>query len=212
MLQLRNVTVRRSGRTIVDGVNLDWSPGERLLLTGPSGGGKSTLLSVILLFPPPSSGELLWNGSSVTPADLLQYRRNFMYVGQKPMFFEGTVAEFLDLPYTFSANGEQRPDRGKQDEWLRRFRLEPSMRSGDFSTLSGGERQRVTLVQGLQLERPFCLLDEVTSSLDPDSMQTVIEEFAQPGRTVLAIAHNREWQQAGFDEWRMEDGILRRRP
>ena len=87
------------------------------------------------------------------------------------------------------------------------------MRESPYTRLSGGEQQRLTIIQGLQLERSFCLLDEITSSLDQDSMRSVIRFFAQDkARTVLAVTHNREWLDFGFTELSLEAGKIWRRP
>jgi ABC-type lipoprotein export system ATPase subunit len=90
--------------------------------------------------------------------------------------------------------------------------LDPALKKSPYTRLSGGEQQRLTIIQGLQLERGFCLLDEITSSLDQESMRAVIRHFAEDkGRTVLAVTHNREWLDFGFSEVSLESGKLWRR-
>jgi len=213
MLELRNVTVRRGGRVILDGIDLAVAPGEHLVLTGPSGGGKSTLLKTILLFERPDAGEVLWDGVGVAAENLHDHRRRFLYIGQKPLPFDGTAGEYLDLPFTFAANRTLHADRGRQHELMRAVNLDPKLLESPYGRLSGGEQQRLTIIQGLQLERPFFLLDEVTSSLDQDSMRAVIRHFSgDTSRTVLAVTHNREWLDFGFEEVCLDAGRLRRRP
>lgn len=209
MLEFHDVTVRRAGRIILDKVSMAVSPGEHFALTGPSGGGKSTLLKVALLFEPVNEGEVLWDGAKVTPAELAGHRSRFLYIGQKPLPFDGTAEEYLDLPFTFAANRLLHPDRTEQGRLMEAVGLDPALRKSPFTRLSGGEQQRLTIIQGLQLTRSFCLLDEVTSSLDPDSMRAVIRLFAgDAARAVLAVTHNREWLDAGFTEVRLESGKL----
>jgi len=213
MLELHDVTVRRGGRVILDRVSLKVDPGEHLVLTGPSGGGKSTLLKVALLFEPADEGEVLWDGRKVTVADLAAHRSRFLYIGQKPLPFEGTAGEYLNLPFTFAANRAQHADPVRQAELMVAVGLDPVLRESPYTRLSGGEQQRLTIIQGLQLERSFCLLDEITSSLDQDSMRSVIRFFAQDkARTVLAVTHNREWLDFGFTELSLESGKIWRRP
>ena len=213
MLELRNVTVRRAGRVILDRIDLAVAPGEHLVLTGPSGGGKSTLLKVALLFEPADEGEVLWDGQRVGTADLGAHRSRFLYIGQKPLPFDGTAGEYLNLPFTFAANRALRADPVRQAELMVAVGLDPVLRESPYTRLSGGEQQRLTIIQGLQLERSFCLLDEITSSLDQDSMRSVIRFFAQDkARTVLAVTHNREWLDFGFTELSLESGKLWRRP
>ncbi len=212
MLELRKVTVRRGGRTILDTIDLSVTHGEHLVVTGPSGGGKSTLLKVALLFEPVDAGQVLWDGRPVTPSDLAAHRARFLYIGQKPLPFDGTAGDYLDLPFTFASNRTLHPDRARQDALMDAVNLAPTMRNTPYVRLSGGEQQRLTIIQGLQLKRTFCLLDEITSSLDQDSMRAVIRLFAaDTERTVLAVTHNREWLDFGFKELRLENGRLGRR-
>ena len=108
MLELRDVTVRRGGRVILDRVGLAVAPGEHLVLTGPSGAGKSTIPKVALLFEPADEGEVLWDGRTVTAADQAAHRARFLYIGQKPLPFDGSAGQYLDLPFTFAANRARR--------------------------------------------------------------------------------------------------------
>ncbi|MBE1423963.1 putative ABC transport system ATP-binding protein [Desulfomicrobium macestii] len=212
MLEFREVTLRRAGRVILDRVNLTVSPGEHLALTGPSGAGKSTLLKVALLFEPVDAGAVLWNGQEVTVADLGAHRSRFLYIGQKPLPFEGTAGEYLNLPFTFAANHALHADQVEQDRLMEALGLDPALKKSPYARLSGGEQQRLTIIQGLQLERSFCLLDEITSSLDQESMRAVVGFFARDkARTVLAVTHNREWLEFGFAEVSLESGKLWRR-
>lgn len=211
MLELREVTVRRGERTILDAINLTVRPGDHLVLTGPSGGGKSTLLKVAILFEPIDGGEVRWDGQRLTPADLAAHRRRFLYIGQKPLPFDGTAGEYLDLPFTFAANRALQPDRVRQDSLMTAVNLDPALRGTSYARLSGGEQQRLTIIQGLQLDRSFCLLDEITSSLDRDAMRAVIRLFAEDTtRTVLAVTHNREWLDFDFTELCLDNGKLGR--
>ena len=213
MLEFRDVTVRRGGRVILDKVSLTVAPGEHLVLTGPSGSGKSTLLKAALLFEPVDEGEVLWDGRRVGTEDLAAHRARFLYIGQKPLPFDGLAGEYLDLPFTFAANRSRHADSALQDRLMASMGLDPELRNSAYGRLSGGEQQRLTIIQGLQLERSFCLLDEVTSSLDQDSLEAVVRHFAADrGRTVLAVTHNRQWLDFGFAEIALESGKLRRLP
>lgn len=209
MLELRDITLRHDGRTILDGISLTMPAGRCVALTGPSGSGKSTLLKIALLFLLPDSGQVLWQDRPVTTTDLAVYRRNFLYIGQKPLPFDGTVEEYLNLPFAFASNRGRQPDIRRQDELLQAFNLKPEMRSQTYARLSGGEQQRMTIIQGLQLNRPFCLLDEITSSLDEETREQVIATFAaDTERTILAVTHTRAWMEHGFTEVHLRNGHL----
>lgn len=209
MLELCRVTVRRGGRCILDAVDFRLAPGEHVALTGPSGGGKSTLLKAVLLLEAVDDGRVVWKGQVVTPVELAAHRNRFLYIGQKPLPFDGSAQEYLDLPFTFASNRSLRADRRRQEELLAHVGMDASLLKHSYGRLSGGEQQRLTIVQGMQLERPFCLLDEVTSSLDPEARLAVIRLFArETDRGILAVTHNREWLEEGFTEVSLEKGKL----
>ena len=67
----------------------------------------------------------------------------------------------------------------------------------NISQLSGGERQRLALVIALLLKRPVIILDEITSSLDPNLKKKIISELLKNvDSTLLVITHDKEWQKA----------------
>ncbi len=88
----------------------------------------------------------------ITPANLAAHRSRFLYIGQKPLPFDGTAGEYLNLPFTFAANRRLRADLTEQDRLMESLSLDPALKKA-YSRLSGGEQQRLTIIQGLQLER-----------------------------------------------------------
>ena len=213
MLELSEISVRHREHLVLEDISLRLEPGSRWVITGPSGSGKSTLLKTILLFALPFRGQILWDGREVRPPDLAAYRARFLYIGQKPLPFSGTAAEYLNLPFSFAANADRKHDPDRQAELMQELGLSSRLLSSSFDNLSGGEQQRMSLIQGLQLDRAFCLFDEITSSLDPKNTQAVLDLLRKDTRiTFLAVAHQREWMEAGFGILRVEGGRLRRDP
>lgn len=84
LFTLQDVSVRRDGRLIIDGVSADIASGRCTALVGPSGAGKSTLLRLFNRLDDPSSGVLLLEGSPLPSLDVLALRRRVGLVGQRP--------------------------------------------------------------------------------------------------------------------------------
>lgn len=176
--------------------NIDFSinKGEKILITGKSGSGKTTLLKSILFFEWLAAGEILFNGKKTTHLNIHDYRRNFVYIGQKAPSFAGSVGEFLNLPFEFTYNVNQKPDDPVITGLLEYFSFHESLLEQDYDSLSGGEQQRIAIIQSLLLDKPVYLLDETTSHMDEDNTHKVIDAVnRKTSRTVISVSHNAEW-------------------
>jgi len=78
-----------------------------------------------------------------------------------------------------------------------RFELDKSILHSDLSEISGGEKQRIAIIIALLLERKIFLLDEITSALDNESKQSVVDFFLDLDATVIAVSHDQGWARDG---------------
>ncbi len=162
-LSARGLRRRLAGRDVVDGVDLDVSVGETVVVLGPNGAGKSTLFRMLLLLERPDSGHVEIDGRPARPGDTAA-ARSLAAVFQRPILFSGSVR--ANVEYGLRARGVP------ADERLRRAHaaLEEvglaDRADGDAAALSGGEAQRVALARALVVEPKVLLLDEPTSNLD----------------------------------------------
>jgi putative ABC transport system ATP-binding protein len=170
--------------------------GERAVLTGPSGSGKSVFLRALALLDPLDGGEVRWHGEPVTRAGIVRYRRHIAYLRQRPALLDGTVEDNLRYPYTLAVYRDAAFDAARA-----RALFAAAGRAGDFlarptSELSGGESQIVALVRVLQLDPDALLLDEPTASLDPESARAVEAlvagwfERASDARATVWVSHD----------------------
>jgi ATP-binding cassette subfamily C protein CydD len=163
-------------------------------LVGKSGAGKSTLVNLLLRFMDPDSGEISADGISIAGLPVEKWRENLALVPQRPHLFYGSVLENVRLA---------RPDATRQ-EVERAARLAGAARFirglprgyeteiGDRGArLSGGEAQRVAIARAFLKDAPILVMDEPTSSLDPESEREIRAALGRlaRGRTVLVVAH-----------------------
>ncbi|MCP5152554.1 MAG: amino acid ABC transporter ATP-binding protein [Ectothiorhodospiraceae bacterium] len=195
-IELRGVSARYpSGGQVLDGVSLVVDKGEVVSIIGPSGSGKSTLLRVLVGLLPPSAGEVWLDGSRLDYADrkaLTAARARLAIVFQQFNLFQNMTA--LDNVTVTPVKIRREPKasaRARGEALLRRVGLGDKL--GAYpDELSGGQQQRVALARALALGPEILLLDEVTSALDPEMVNEVLDairDLANEGITMLIVSH-----------------------
>ncbi|MEM7245646.1 MAG: ABC transporter ATP-binding protein [Acidobacteriota bacterium] len=200
VLDVRNLGFRHAGRTepVLRDCQLRVELGERWLLHGASGGGKSTLASLVLGLRKPSSGLVLSRGLDLSTVGDHGWRRRIAGV---PQFHENFV-----LGETFAFNllfGRAWPPTREDmreahrtcealglGELLRRMPGGLMQRIGETGwQLSHGEMSRLFLARALLQEGDLLVLDESFAALDPDNLQRALAEVTRRPSAVLLIAH-----------------------
>ncbi|WP_407357110.1 ATP-binding cassette domain-containing protein [Methanolobus sp. WCC5] len=199
MLHIKNLSVQYDGKDILSDFDLCVAKGDKLVIKGRSGIGKSTLFRLIMGFSIPDSGTISLNGVPVNRDTVWDIRKKVAYVSQDTDIGEGTVSGLIDEIFSFRANRDIL-DKERLYEMLSLFSLPPDILNKEYIKLSGGEKQRITLIIALLSGKDIFLLDEVTAELDRTLKQKVVDLFfGNPGWTVLAISHDREWENFDSD-------------
>jgi polar amino acid transport system ATP-binding protein len=180
---------------VLSEVSLSVEKGEVVSLVGPSGSGKSTLLRVLVGLTRPSSGEVSVAGERVdysSKASLRRARDRMAIVFQQFNLFQNmsVLRNVTIAPVEI----RKRPRREVEDDAkaiLRRMGL-AEKHAAYPDQLSGGQQQRVALARALALKPEILLLDEVTSALDPELVNEVLDAIrglAAEGMTMLIVSH-----------------------
>lgn len=192
-LQLEDVSFRWPGGRGFDGIHMNVEQGEFVLLTGPSGEGKSTLLRLLVRFEEPQRGRILYQGTLLREWMPEHLRRGMALVQQTPVMGGVTVRDALCLPFTFAANvGLPSPSDMILRERLEAVQLGDMALTAAADSLSLGQKQRVALARALLLNPATLLLDEPTSALDAQSRKAVeaqVEAANAAGATIIMITH-----------------------
>ena len=183
-----------NARPAVSDLSLTLEAGTMTALVGPSGAGKSTLVNLLLRFMDPDDGEILANGVPIAELPVEGWRENVALVPQRPHLFHGTVLENIRLARPDAPDGEV--ERAAELAGAAKFIRDLPEGYGTFvgergARLSGGEAQRLAIARAFLKDAPVLVMDEPTSSLDPESERAIrlaLERLAR-GRTVLVIAH-----------------------
>jgi polar amino acid transport system ATP-binding protein len=176
-ISLRGVHKAFGANSVLNGIDLDIAEGTVVSLIGPSGSGKSTLLRCINLLEPIDDGEIFLDGADISlPGfDANPVRRRIGMVFQNfNLFPHMSVQDNITLSPIRTLGVNKALARTKALELLERFGLADKVNAFP-DQLSGGQQQRVAIVRALAIEPEVLLLDEITSSLDPELVSEVLD-------------------------------------
>jgi subfamily B ATP-binding cassette protein MsbA len=193
-IQFQDVQFSYGPRRALEGLTVELPVGKVTALVGPSGGGKSTMTSLLLRFEKPRSGHLLLDGVDADCYQAASVRAQFALVTQEPLLFSGSVLDNLRFGRPDATVEEVKAAArvAHADGFIRELPQGYETRIGERGViLSGGQRQRLCIARAVLSRAPVLVLDEATSSLDPESEREVQSALAAvlPGRTALVIAH-----------------------
>ncbi|MGM9643848.1 MAG: amino acid ABC transporter ATP-binding protein [Eubacteriales bacterium] len=191
--------------TVLDGVSTDIYPGEKVVIIGPSGGGKSTFLRCLNCLEDPTSGSIFFDDVDIADVrvDINIHRQNMGMVFQQFNLFNNlTVLENIMLaPEKIKWKKAKKEGKTRAEfhaevkenalSLLRRVGLEEKANVYP-STLSGGQKQRIAIVRALAMNPKVMLFDEPTSALDPEmvgEVLAVMKELAEDGMTMVCVTH-----------------------
>jgi len=193
-MSIQNLTKSYGNHTVLNGISLDIEQGSVVTLIGPSGSGKSTLLRCLNLLEPIDDGEIYLDGEdiSIPGLDANPIRQRVGMVFQSfNLFPHMSVMDNIILSPTRTRGVSKAAARQKGLELLDRFGLADKANSYP-DQLSGGQQQRVAIVRALAVEPEVLLLDEITSSLDPELVAEVLDvvrELKSSGMTIVLATH-----------------------
>lgn len=180
--------------TVLMGVTIEFPKNTTTVITGPSGSGKTTITDILLGFYPPASGKVLIDGRSLQEFSLREWRSMIGYVPQEPILFHDTIMANIAL-----GNAEI-----TEEDVRRALKLAGALEFVDMmpmglrtevgekgAMISGGQRQRIAIARALACRPQILILDEVTSALDPNAEQEIVQNIrGLSGQvTVIAITH-----------------------
>lgn len=184
-------------KEVLHGINLDFYPGEIVIIVGPSGSGKTTLLKLIGAQLTIQEGDIFLDGHNLngaSPARLIEIRRNMGFIFQTHHLINSlTVSQNVQLPLAFEERITRRAAKLRAYEALKTVGIE-SHAEKKPQHLSGGQRQRVAIARALIRRPNIVLADEPTASLDQKSGREVVEIIKRMakelGVTVVLVTHD----------------------
>ncbi|MBQ5536723.1 MULTISPECIES: amino acid ABC transporter ATP-binding protein [Treponema] len=194
MIEFSNLTKKYGTNVVLNGISGKIEKGEKIVIIGPSGGGKSTFLRCLNLLETPDSGNIVFEGTSITDrrTDINAVRRKMGMVFQHfNLFPHLSVIKNITLAPTMLKILDEQEAESRARELLDRIGLLDKADSYPAS-LSGGQKQRIAIVRSLIMNPDVILFDEPTSALDPEMVGEVLslmKELAAGGMTMICVTH-----------------------
>ncbi len=203
-------------RRVLENINLQIAPGQRVAVTGPSGAGKSTLVSLLLRLYDVQDGRILVDGTDVRDLTRASLRGQMSVVLQDTVLFAGTLRENIAYgdPVCTPAEVEDAVDLAGLREWVNGLPAGLETIVGERGlTVSGGQRQRIAIARAAVRDAPILLLDEPVTGLDRATRSAVaasLEELAE-GRTTVVVSHDLSLCQGCDEILYLQDGHIAER-
>jgi len=180
---------------VLEDINLTFESGKTTAIIGRSGSGKSSLIALLPRFYYVNSGFINLNGININDLDLQELRRLFAVVNQNIILLNDTVAN--NIAYG-CMNGASKKAIIKAANAANAMEFVEELPNGldtyignNGGLLSGGQRQRIAIARAILKDAPILILDEATSSLDPNSEQQIQAALVKlkANRVTIVIAH-----------------------
>jgi polar amino acid transport system ATP-binding protein len=214
MVRLEDVHKSFGDLVVLDGIDLEVSAGEVLVIIGASGSGKSTLLRCVNRLEPVDSGRIFLEGEEITRkgVDVSDVRQRIGIVFQQfNLFPHLRVLDNLTLAARRVRKQPRAQAEARAHELLARVGLEEKARQFPHQ-LSGGQQQRVAIARALMMQPHVMLFDEVTSALDPElvgEVLIVMRDLAHAGMTMLVVTHEMQFaREVGDHLVFMDEGVI----
>ena len=179
---------------VLKGITTEIKQGEKVVVVGPSGGGKSTFLRCLNLLETPTSGEIWFEGQQINAkgTDINKVRQNMGMVFQHfNLFPHLSILENITIGPIKLLKMNKAEAEASAMKLLERVGL-PDKADAYPNQLSGGQKQRIAIARALAMNPKVMLFDEPTSALDPEMVGEVLElmkDLAKEGMTMICVTH-----------------------
>jgi ATP-binding cassette subfamily B multidrug efflux pump len=195
VIEFRNLSFFYEDKNwVLKNLNFQIEKGERIALVGETGGGKTSIISLLLKYYSPQDGNIIIDGTSLAHIERHSLRSRIGFVPQDVILFPGSITDNLRL-FDATIPDERIYDAAKRAQIHQRILNLPDGYDTNIIeqgiNLSFGERQLISYTRALVFDPEILILDEATSSVDPQSERLVQQGMKEllKGRTAIIIAH-----------------------
>ncbi len=188
-LSIENLTLKRDGKQLATGVNIEIKSGEKIAVIGPSGAGKSTLLQFLLYGKYGQAKEIKLDGKKTNAGN---FSGLFSYASQAPVIFADSLLFNLTLGESISwEKVEKICNKLDLRNLIKEKGLDYQL-GEEADKLSGGQLARIELARVILMARPVLLLDEINASLDKKTSELIHQYLLNSNLTFIEVIHHYE--------------------
>ena len=214
MIDVKDLRKSFGDHEVLKGINEHIYKGEKVVVIGASGSGKSTFLRCLNMLEQPTSGVITMEGQQITDpkTDINKLRQKMGMVFQHFNLFPNmTIRRNITLAPVRTGLMKQAEADERAMQLLKRVGL-PDKADAYPGQLSGGQKQRIAIARALAMNPDVMLFDEPTSALDPEMVGEVLQimkELAEDGMTMVVVTHEMGFaREVASRVLFMDDGVI----
>ena len=186
---LKDLAFSYGDKKILEGLDLEIKAGDKVLIHGPSGTGKTTLLNVLSQHLKGYEGNVSFAGSEIKDLDHRSFFENSAYIRQSHFMFNDSIKNniIMNRPYDETLY-QQVIEKAALKEWHDTVGSDYQLKENG-SNISGGQRQRVSIARELYSDYGVIFIDEPSASLDDDNAQIIYDTIIGLEQTVICVSH-----------------------
>ena len=194
ILSLQNISFAYDKTPVLKDISYEFEKGKMYCIIGKSGAGKTTLLSLLSGLAVPTSGDIAYNGKSISKIDKYTFRSKYIGVVFQSFNLITKYTALENVVLSMDVSGCKIKDKKQRAmELLLSVGLDEDEANRRVLKLSGGQQQRVAIARALSYDPDIILADEPTGNLDRDTQKEIMDifrELADKGKCVILVSHS----------------------
>lgn len=190
-LEVKNLDFSYGKKQVIDNLSFSLKPKEKLLITGPSGTGKTSLLELIVGNLKLQSGSISYDGISIENINVNDLWSKVSYARQNHFMFDDSIVNNIILNHEYSKMRFERIMEGLDLlDWIESLKdKENTMLFDNAANISGGQRQRLSIARALYQDSDLYIFDEPSASLDDETAYKVYSFLSELDASVIFVSH-----------------------